>query len=297
MRELADVAAELYAVPPEDFVAARTEHVKHAREEKNRALATAVSKLPKPTTAAWLLNVLVRERPAQVGELVALGDAMREAQQSLSGQQLRQLGRKRHEVLAAFTSMALAPAERSGRPVTADLSAQVQETLAAAIADPDAGQALLSGRLTKGLSYVGLGDVAPDDAAEHAPARQQTRSAAGKRGSDEAGEAKLRARAERERRQRQVAQAEVERLELAAQAAVQELAGARQEEDRARKELDTHHARVDELRAALADAAESLARARADCGALSSRVQDAQLQVDDAHAALERARLKLAEQA
>jgi hypothetical protein len=293
MSDLAEMVAELYALPPEDFVAARTECVKRAREGKDRTLATAVSKLPKPTTAAWLLNLLVRERPAQVGELVALGDAMREAQQNLSGPQLRQLGRKRHEVLAAFTSMALAPAERSGRPVTADLSAQVQETLAAAIADPDAGQALLSGRLTKGLSYVGLGDVGVDPADGSGPQKQQTSPAAGhQRRGGQAAAARERARAEKVR-QREAAQAELERLELRAGAAAQALEVVRREADGARAEVDTRRARADELRVALAEAEAALAEAEAGSAAIATREQDAQQHADDADAALERARSTL----
>lgn len=292
MPDLADVVAELYALPPEDFVAARTECVKRAREGKDRALATAASKLPKPTTAAWLLNLLARERPAQVGELVALGDAMREAQQNLSGAQLRQLGRKRHEVLAAFTSMALAPAERSGRPVTADLSAQVQETLAAAIADPDAGQALLSGRLTRGLSYVGLGDVGPDPSGHSKPGRR-TRPAAGQqRRSGEAAAAKERARAER---QREAAQGELERLESRARAATRALEIVRREADGVRTEVDARRARAGELRVALAEAEASLAEAEADSAAAATREHDAQQQADEVDVALERARVKLAD--
>jgi len=88
-----------------------------------------VTQLPKPTTAAWLLNQLVRDQPDQVSELMVLGDALRQAQEKLAGPQLRQLSQQRHEVIAGFTRKALAPARRAGRPVTAELAAQVLQGL------------------------------------------------------------------------------------------------------------------------------------------------------------------------
>jgi hypothetical protein len=50
MPDLTEVAAQLYAVSPESFVDERTEQVRRARADGDRELATAVSKLPKPTT-------------------------------------------------------------------------------------------------------------------------------------------------------------------------------------------------------------------------------------------------------
>lgn len=51
---LDDVADELYGLDPGEFVAARSARVEAAREAGDRALATAIGKLRKPTTVGWL---------------------------------------------------------------------------------------------------------------------------------------------------------------------------------------------------------------------------------------------------
>ena len=65
---LDDIAEELYGVPPEEFVAARTAARDRVRGE-DKELAQAVAALPKPTTAAWVCNLLVRRRPEEVSQL------------------------------------------------------------------------------------------------------------------------------------------------------------------------------------------------------------------------------------
>ena len=106
--DLAEVADELYAMPPEDFVEARDARAKQARAEGDRELATEVRELPKPTAAAWLLNQLARLRPDEVDQLVGLGDELREAQQSLDGDQMRALNQQRQQVVRAFARQAAA---------------------------------------------------------------------------------------------------------------------------------------------------------------------------------------------
>lgn len=266
MIDLAEAAAQLYGLPPEEFVPARSGLAAQAKEDGDKALAKAVTQLPKPTTAAWLLNLLVRDQPDQVSELIALGDALRQAQEKLAGPQLRQLSQQRHEVIAGFTRKALAPARRAGRPVTADLSAQVQETLSAAIADPEAGQALLSGRLTKGLSYAGLGDVSTSGPVTTAATRPKARAA------------KADASAELERRRRiREATAEVERLEQAVGEATEGADVAERAERKAREEVGEAASRVEELRGGLTEAREALARSEAEVAtAAEARAEAAQ---------------------
>ncbi|MBA3620110.1 MAG: hypothetical protein H0W56_11070, partial [Acidothermales bacterium] len=62
---LSDIAAELYQLPPADFVAARDEHARTLRRAGARELAEEVRRLRRPALAAWLVNLLVgAERPA-----------------------------------------------------------------------------------------------------------------------------------------------------------------------------------------------------------------------------------------
>ena len=83
--ELDEVADELYEVPPEEFVAVRSARQEEARADGDRGLAKAIGGLPKPSTAAWVCNVLVREHREEIEGLVELGALLREAQESLAG--------------------------------------------------------------------------------------------------------------------------------------------------------------------------------------------------------------------
>jgi hypothetical protein len=157
--DLADVADELYAVPPEDFVAERTAARDRAKAAGDKELAAEIAALPKPSTAAWVSNLLVRRQREEIAQLVELGGLMREAQVNLSGDQLKELGRQRSQVVAALTRQARALAAGEGHPVSSAIAEQVEATLRAAVADPDAGAALLGGQLTAALSYTGLGPV------------------------------------------------------------------------------------------------------------------------------------------
>ena len=58
------VAAELYALPPEEFTAARDALARQARASGQAALANEIRALRKPTQGAWVVNPLARERPA-----------------------------------------------------------------------------------------------------------------------------------------------------------------------------------------------------------------------------------------
>ncbi|MBY8851954.1 hypothetical protein K7G98_28190, partial [Saccharothrix sp. MB29] len=75
------VADELYALPPAEFVAARDAHARLAADRGDKALAKRISALRKPTASAWALNLLAREAPADLAAAVALGDELRTAQE------------------------------------------------------------------------------------------------------------------------------------------------------------------------------------------------------------------------
>ena len=235
--DLADVADELYAVPPEDFVAERTAARDRARAAGDKELAADIAGLPKPSTAAWVCNLLVRRRHEEIAQLVELGGLMREAQATLSGDQLKELGKQRSQVVAALTRQARALAAGEGHPVSTTIGEQVEETLRAAVADADAGAALLGGRLTSALSYNGFGPVdlsgavartTPAEAAGKAAAKAPAKAPAQGPGKAKADvdraareqrrlEAEERARREAEEaRRRELAQAEQDAEEAAA---------------------------------------------------------------------------------
>ena len=71
--EFEDAADELYGLHPDRFVPRRAELVKAAKAVKDKATATAIGALRKPSLGAWLANVLARESPDEVGALEELG--------------------------------------------------------------------------------------------------------------------------------------------------------------------------------------------------------------------------------
>jgi hypothetical protein len=151
---LDEVADELYALPPEEFVKTRNARAKEARSGGDRDLAAAITALAKPTKVAWLANQLVRQRRDDVAPLLELGAGLREATASLSGEDLRRLTKQQHQLVHALVQQARSLA---GGPVTQDVAEGVDKTLRAALADSDLAGQLLEARLTDGLEFSGFG--------------------------------------------------------------------------------------------------------------------------------------------
>ncbi len=163
---LAQAADALYGVLPGAFVARRAELAKAARAQGDRALATGIAGLRKPTAAAWLVNAMVRQCPGELERLFALGTALRTAQAAGAGDELRALTRQRQQLVSALVGQAGKLAHDLSQPVGGAALAGVEETLRAAVADPDVADAVGSGCLTAAISYVGLGVIGPEQLAE-----------------------------------------------------------------------------------------------------------------------------------
>src|SRR5258708_28653571 len=114
--DLASAAEELYALSPGDFTAARDERAAQARAAGDRHLAGAIGALRRPVVSAWLVNRLAREAGDQVADLVALGESLRQAQQDLSGERMRELSGRRRQLVAGLGTGGEQIAERGGRP-------------------------------------------------------------------------------------------------------------------------------------------------------------------------------------
>ena len=162
---LAEVAAQLYALPFDDFVAARTAAAKDAAAgQGRRSLAAEVRSLPKPSVAAWTVNMLAAREPETLRELAGLGQSMRAAQSSLDAAELRRLGQERRQLLGGAVKAAQAVAEQLGRKISGTIAAEVESTLRAATADAGAAAAVQSGRLLRALSADGVDVVDLSDA-------------------------------------------------------------------------------------------------------------------------------------
>jgi hypothetical protein len=160
-RELAGIAGPLYALPYGEFVAARTAAAKDVSSAgvtaaEQRALAAAVRALPKPSVAAWAVNMLAAHSPEILRELAALGTSMQAAQDALDAADLRRLAQQRRQLLASTVKAAQALAARHGRAISAAVATEVEQTLRAATADPGAAAAVQSGCLLRALSADGV---------------------------------------------------------------------------------------------------------------------------------------------
>jgi hypothetical protein len=168
-------ARDLYALRPEEFVQARDARSAELASV-NGPLAREIQKLRKPTTAAWALNLLVRTNSEDVGQLVGLGAAFRDAQTTFSAEQLQQLEPQRRQILQAITQYAREAAEDAGQPLSDTIAADVDETLRAAMADEAAGTALTTGLLVRSFDANGLDPADLDGALAYPDAKPMIES-------------------------------------------------------------------------------------------------------------------------
>lgn len=155
--ELLTIADELFGLPLGDFTPARDARAKELKADK--ALSAAVKALRKPSLAAWVVNLMVRRDAEQVAQVLAVGEALREAQATLDGAELRALTKQRRQLTAAVTSRARGVAADEGVRVTQAVADQVEATLTAAMLDAGAADAVRSGLLVTSLAAAGVDSV------------------------------------------------------------------------------------------------------------------------------------------
>ena len=253
--DLDTTARELYGLLPGEFATTRNIRASEAQADGSRDLATAIRQLRRPTTSAWLANLLVRERPSQITTLLELGTAMSKAQSDLAGTEIRRLSHQRQGVVASLSDSARQLALERGKEVSESTIRELQETLDAAIADSEAREALASGSLTTAMRYSGLGGVASSSGAaiatkgtarpkgSKAQPRRQSQGdvdndeADGRRRSAETVVALAEREATEHSRQRQIALDEIDRCNLAITEAEDRLRSLRNERSRAQVQL------------------------------------------------------------
>jgi hypothetical protein len=217
---------KLYGVPLDEFVHDRDELAKRLRRDGEREAAEQVKKLRKPSAGAWALNQAVRRRRKETDALLAAGERLRAAHESLmsGGDQaeLRDAMREERELASALADCAEAIASETGKSGPA-LRERVRSTLHAAAVDEEAREELAKGRFVREREAVGLGPFGTGAAAPPPKARPKRERAPAKaakrvRGKDPSATEREKA-AERERQERV---AEAERAVEEAQAALEE---------------------------------------------------------------------------
>ncbi len=286
-----DAGDVLYGRVPADFTAARDELVRAARAEGDRPGATAIAALRKPTVTAWLLNLLVRRHRAEVAAFVEIGPQLREASAAMSGPELRELSTQRQRLVRALVQQARSVGTEVGQRVGEEALRGVEDTLHAALADPDAAAQLLAGRLTHPLQRTGF-EPGRAAAASRPPQPPPARTRAGRNakagGADErvARRAELEAelaRAWAEARDAADARDEAER---AAKDTTSRLAAAGREVERLTGERDRLLAELDRVEGGLSAAEGGRAGARETANRAARRHEDAESAADLARQAV-----------
>ena len=223
----ADHVAELYAVPPAEFTAARNRMTAELRKRGRSAEAQVVSRLRKPSAALWAVNRLA-SRDGK--ELAAFIDAVGRLRHS----QLREPGaaadalRAQRAALDALLGRARDALARSGLTASQAIVRRISDTLLGAAIDREHALALRRGRLTTELPPPGFEAFGGEGVSGARLRLVPTRQPAAARSGPENIPAPPKARADAERRRRAL---EAETLQR--QAADQERAVAQLEAEQA----------------------------------------------------------------
>lgn len=247
MVTLAEALERLYAADPDTFIAQRTALVAEARAVKDRALATEIQALRRPTRSAWLVNQLARRHDTELGHLLELGPELSRAHTGGSMAQLREVSSLRRQVLDGLVRLARDLARSAGQEPTQATLAEVRTTLDAALTHPEVGAAVRAGVLTRAPEsaaafptdlFAPLAEVIPLPERARTDDRAETERAAAERAEAERAEAE-RKRAERMAAERRQAE---QTLSAAEDAHATALARLRELDDllaQARADLDT----------------------------------------------------------
>lgn len=145
---------ELYGLPPKEFTARRKELVAAARKRGDADGAKLIGAARRPTTAAWVVNLLVRHDDTARRRLGDLGAELRAAHAAMDGLRIRESTAAQRKLIDALVRAAFAAAGQA-EPAAA-LRDDVTATLQAAVADPDVAARL--GRLTTAERWSGFAD-------------------------------------------------------------------------------------------------------------------------------------------
>ena len=149
-----DELDELYAAKPDDFTALRATLASAAKQRGDATAAKRISAARKPTTAAWIVNLLALKNKEAKQRLTDLGERLRAAHAAMDGERIRELSAEQRRLVDELSRAGIEEAELTDPP--AALRDDITGTLQAAIADPDLAARL--GRLTKAERWSGFGE-------------------------------------------------------------------------------------------------------------------------------------------
>jgi hypothetical protein len=224
---------ELYALPLEEFTAARNELVRQLQDSGEKEAAKQVRALRKPTLAAWTVNQLARRHPDELRKLMELRDKLA----SRDSSELRAASTERRKLIASLTDHARAILEESGHAPSPATIEGVSNSLLAGGTEAER-DLILAGRLTRELAPSGFEDLAGLAAAMPEEEIQEVDSRAARRAEDLAKKA-------------EEAERDAARLESQAEAARREADVLSRRAERARAKAEESRAKADQALDAL----------------------------------------------
>lgn len=160
---LDDDIDRLFALPLDEFTAARDALAKELRAAGDKEGTSRVKALKKPNLPAWSLNQLARRHPDEIDELFDVTERVRRAQRKvMSGgkaSELREVTDERNRVVARLTRLTRAILEEAGRAAAPQTMTAVGDSLLAIASDEEGAQVLRSGRLSRELKPEAIVDV------------------------------------------------------------------------------------------------------------------------------------------
>ena len=160
--ELEDALDALYDATPDDFVAERKRLAKELKAAGHAEDAVQLTKVRKPTVAAWALNRLARDHRREVDLLLDSGHRMRTAQAGVLRGEAReafeQAQRTERETIARLVRAARAAATK--RRASSTVLEQISASLHAAAVSEVGREVLAAGRFTQPLSLEGFNALA-----------------------------------------------------------------------------------------------------------------------------------------
>lgn len=146
---------DLFALPPQEFTAARDELAKKLASEGDKERAAEVKGIRKPTLIAWALNQLARRHRDDLEALIEAGDALRSAQRKalsgVKGAEFRPAAERRRKLVQELTRKTVDILGEVGRG-SQNAEEEIARWLEGASSGSEGTELLLEGRLTKPVS-------------------------------------------------------------------------------------------------------------------------------------------------
>jgi hypothetical protein len=261
---------DLYGLPLECFTEERNALARELRREGDRDEAARVTKLRKPSVAAWAVNQLVRTQRREVAALFGVGDALQQAQADLLAKRgdagaLRNAVDAERAVVDRLAEKARGLLSSEGHELTPAMLERVTETLHAAALDVDARAQMRDGCLERELLHIGLGALGGASTSPSGTGRRRQPETTGNRASRDGQDLDRARKAERATALKAARKAEVV---------------ARRRAERAGRELNAVQERRDRVAEVLRDADQALATARERADEAARELRDAEQAVE-----------------